>query len=512
MSGDDVLVQAAPQLLSATIGPSLLLLDRWTGATAILDHGAAVVWTSAVTGPATATQIAQAIASDLGGTVELHLPHVQRAIDGLLDKGLLIVGRPGLGKPVGGVVSERPPSQTSADRRRRIADALEQHPDAHTDVLRIGSCATTLVTFDGDLARSLRSHLEELVVEPAAAWDHQLAVIGSRRPGLPFRLLIDGVLQHRATSRHEVLRQVIFELNVLARTSTASSAIAVHGGAVERDGRVLLIAGASGAGKSTLTAALVQGGARYITDEVAVVDLPSGRLSPYPKPLDLAPESWRLIGIDPSAPDTMRGVIDAQKVPLPVHVLGTPSPGGTATALLVLDTSAKSAPPRRLRPRQDHAAARQFVRRTVPTTGRRPTCSRRRSTGPARSPSSAAGETRSPGASSLRRASSAEWTLHAPLEHSRRGRAAGREGIIGEGGGGEGSIKVYFSRGKELSGVSDGIAMVKRLLGLPGMNVLEVTRGRRRARGQGRDGRDDRVVPGVRGACPGAGPHHSFGA
>ena len=340
MSGDDVLVQAAPQFLSATIGPSLLLLDRWTGATAILDHGAAVVWTSAVTGPATATQIAQGIASDLGGSVELHLPHVQRAIDGLLDKGLLVAGPAGPGKTAGGVVPGRPPSQTSADRRRRIADSLQQHPDAHTDVLRIGSSATTLVAFDGDLACFLRSHLDGLVVESATAWDHQLAVIGSRRPDLPFRLLIDGVLKHRATSRHEVLRQVIFELNVLARTSAASTAIAVHGGAVERGGRVLLIAGASGAGKSTLTAALVQGGARYITDEVAVVDLPSGRLSPYPKPLDLAPESWRLIGIDPSASDTKHGSGDAQKVPLTVRWLGTPSPGGTATALLVLDTSA----------------------------------------------------------------------------------------------------------------------------------------------------------------------------
>ena len=94
-----------------------------------------------------------------------------------------------------------------------------------------------------------------------------------------------------------------FELNVLARTPATGSTIALHSGAVERDGRVLLIAGMKGAGKSTLTAALVQRGARYVTDEVAVIDLPSGRVCPYPKPLDLSVDSLRLLGLHSSDAD-----------------------------------------------------------------------------------------------------------------------------------------------------------------------------------------------------------------
>jgi hypothetical protein len=130
---------------------------------------------------------------------------------------------------------------------------------------------------------------------------------------------------------------------VVARSSVARGKIAVHGGAVERDGRVLLIAGPSGAGKSTLTAALVRGGARYVTDEVAVADLATGELFPYPKPFDLTVGSWRLLGLDAAGDEANGAPGDRRKNLLPVEALGKSSHGGAAVALLVLDPSTSPA-------------------------------------------------------------------------------------------------------------------------------------------------------------------------
>lgn len=60
----------------------------------------------------------------------------------------------------------------------------------------------------------------------------------------------------------------------------------VHAGAVVLEGRALLIPGESFSGKTTLVAALVQAGARYYSDEYAVLD-EAGLVHPYPRPLRL---------------------------------------------------------------------------------------------------------------------------------------------------------------------------------------------------------------------------------
>ena len=151
----------------------------------------------------------------------------------------------------------------------------------------------------------LGAALASMAVAAGPSSEHQIAAVRSRRTDLPFRLFVDGRLRHRAANREELLRQVMFELNSLARIP-GRDALALHAGAVELDGKVLLVAGESGSGKSTLTAALVQRGARYLTDEVAVVHLPTGDVAPFPKPIDLAPASWTLLGIERTRSDRWR--------------------------------------------------------------------------------------------------------------------------------------------------------------------------------------------------------------
>jgi hypothetical protein len=62
----------------------------------------------------------------------------------------------------------------------------------------------------------------------------------------------------------------------------ANPHVFVHAGAVEIDGAALILPGASFAGKSTLVGALVRAGARYMSDEYAILD-EAGRVLPYPR-------------------------------------------------------------------------------------------------------------------------------------------------------------------------------------------------------------------------------------
>lgn len=60
----------------------------------------------------------------------------------------------------------------------------------------------------------------------------------------------------------------------------------VHAGVVEWKGTAIVIPGFSCSGKTTLVKRLVEAGARYYSDEYAVLDA-RGRVHPYPRPLGL---------------------------------------------------------------------------------------------------------------------------------------------------------------------------------------------------------------------------------
>lgn len=61
----------------------------------------------------------------------------------------------------------------------------------------------------------------------------------------------------------------------------------LHAGAVERDGRALILTGESGSGKSTLSALLGERGWRYLGDEFVLIEPASGAVHPFPRPASL---------------------------------------------------------------------------------------------------------------------------------------------------------------------------------------------------------------------------------
>jgi hypothetical protein len=83
---------------------------------------------------------------------------------------------------------------------------------------------------------------------------------------------------------------------------------------VEWRGRALLLPGRSFSGKSTLVAALLRAGARYYSDEFAVLD-PEGRVHPFAKPLSLR----RPGGVDETPPEALGS--RPGKRPLPIGLI-----------------------------------------------------------------------------------------------------------------------------------------------------------------------------------------------
>jgi hypothetical protein len=73
---------------------------------------------------------------------------------------------------------------------------------------------------------------------------------------------------------------------------------ALHAGVVATGGRAIAFPADSGGGKSTLTAACLQAGFDYVSDEALCIDAETGVVEAYPKPLGLSPWSRRRLGID----------------------------------------------------------------------------------------------------------------------------------------------------------------------------------------------------------------------
>ena len=77
--------------------------------------------------------------------------------------------------------------------------------------------------------------------------------------------------------------------------SGSPGCVAFHAGAVGLPWGAVILPGVSNSGKSTLVAGLVDAGAVYLSDEVALVDPGPGTIVPYPKSISLDPGSFPLL-------------------------------------------------------------------------------------------------------------------------------------------------------------------------------------------------------------------------
>jgi hypothetical protein len=101
--------------------------------------------------------------------------------------------------------------------------------------------------------------------------------------------------QVAATEDSEALISHLLWLISTDTVELADGYLLIHAGAVVTPGGDgILILGESGSGKTTLVAALVQEGFGFLSDEAAAIELATGLVHPWPRPLGFWPESRSL--------------------------------------------------------------------------------------------------------------------------------------------------------------------------------------------------------------------------
>lgn len=123
------------------------------------------------------------------------------------------------------------------------------------------------------------------VVSPSRTSDIDYSV-GREAAGSGYYIFRDGIEKHHAQDESEFLfffeKDLTIELQKLRR-----DLLFIHAAALEYRKRAIIFPASSGAGKSTFTWALLHNEFRYLSDELAPIDLDTMHVLPYPHALCL---------------------------------------------------------------------------------------------------------------------------------------------------------------------------------------------------------------------------------
>jgi 4-amino-4-deoxy-L-arabinose transferase-like glycosyltransferase len=155
-------------------------------------------------------------------------------------------------------------------------------------------CVFDVEVAAGPFRAALRHSLADLSSASPATQHYRLAAVPDPS-GLMAVVTRDGEPIASPTPISEAMVNLVADLNMSAVASRPDK-LMLHAGAVSLGSCGVLLPGPSGAGKSTLTAALVSGGFRYLSDELAAIDTLSLEIEPYPKPLTLSGEALAMFG------------------------------------------------------------------------------------------------------------------------------------------------------------------------------------------------------------------------
>jgi hypothetical protein len=128
--------------------------------------------------------------------------------------------------------------------------------------------------------------------------------------GEGWALGLDGATVLRDAPASLALERFAWEVNQLA-WSSSTPGVFVHAGAVRLEGAGVLLCAGSGRGKSTLTMGLCERGARYLSDEIAVLDIERATMHGFARPIALRYGSWPLVErLEPNCPPEVADFMD----------------------------------------------------------------------------------------------------------------------------------------------------------------------------------------------------------
>jgi hypothetical protein len=326
---DGMRPRLSPGRQFAVVDGQVVLYDPVAIVSHVLNPSAAAVW-AAVDGHREVAEIIDVLEADTGVERSVLDPDVRRTLARFVDSHVVTFA------------PEPEPTPTVPARITRWPDVVERILDRVEWVTTIGPVRAS------GLDVVVRSNLPELAGPLAEALDalprsprRDGAVVVSVHDGgghrsRRYRLYVGGRLRWVGAEPTGLVDQAVREITQEAEAD-ARGRLLLHAGAVERDGVVVAICGRSGGGKSTLTAALVQRGFAYVTDELLSVDSATLDVWTYPKAIDLDAGSCRLLGIEArrSRPAGPRG--ERRRDRVPVGDLGAPSGGGRLGLVVFLD-------------------------------------------------------------------------------------------------------------------------------------------------------------------------------
>lgn len=151
-----------------------------------------------------------------------------------------------------------------------------------------GDIPFTVETNDPGFAALVGDRFRDLRVEEGRSAPVVFEVLhqGTPPPGNPWAVWRDGEPRAMTVSDSYVLIYLLWEVTRLLFERTGPR-VHLHGAALVRHGRSVVLAGRSRAGKSTLAAWLTHRGWGFLTDEAALVDPQTLVVSPFWRPINV---------------------------------------------------------------------------------------------------------------------------------------------------------------------------------------------------------------------------------
>lgn len=259
-----------------TVG-GLLLLDIAANELTAYNDSARTLWELVQEDRADNDPVAR-FAAHYGIPREIARADVGRIVQQWRSRGLLVDS---------GTVARTSPPEQKAPTERTLAPPSNW---AGTMTCRIQSSVFTFAAETPAAQQFFQIYFKHLETADAPADLHIALRAGENGEGM---LVVDGIERHR-TSDDALLVGAVHQ-TILQHIHPDSEWMAMmHGGAVARHDKAIVLPAPSGSGKTTLIAYLVSRGYDYLADDLVALSS-DGCVTPWPLPLSVKAGSWPIL-------------------------------------------------------------------------------------------------------------------------------------------------------------------------------------------------------------------------
>lgn len=276
----DFVPAAAPGVETRVLDGDRLV---WRGATLHrLDAMGSLVW-ECFDGETDIGDLGRLLAEEFGAAVSRVQSDVAALCAELLDEGLLDGGPAPASDPPPVIRPGQPPG-APLDRDMELPYATGRFVALHHDFGIRTDDARLASYFD----RTLRSFA---ATGSPARW---YTVLTSGEPGEQYRIYLDGDGLLAARDADLVARFLLWHVNHEVIHGSPAHLL-VHAAGATIEGQAIVLPGQMNAGKTTLVGGLVLDGLGFLTDELVALNIATGLVDPYPRPLNIESGSWEAL-------------------------------------------------------------------------------------------------------------------------------------------------------------------------------------------------------------------------